>query len=504
MTASVEVLFHAHHNASTHETNYHVSILQLAHVEVTLGSYGVAYWRPDTGDDLVSLERIDSIKRVADGSVELGRDGVVIGQIHRQSASKAVFYYIFHAVQLATNGSLLLSEEMGLQNPAHVVSEKVKPYCNYFMSSFTTTGPELPMGFSLTRTSSPTPSAPSSWRTLVASVITPSMQASQHNNQEKLKTHEFNMGVLEAIGASVLILCIVSIICCRFQRVCCMTKNSVHPSVSSIMKMAVQDQYLIGQNEIQQVQDVRATDNMFKVCTGVLHQSVVVALKTMSVDGHPEVTPILETTLRSLSRLRHPNLALFLGILVDPDPKVSRLTLIHEWAPGPSLEIFLQDVPLSASCNSILALGIGQAMHYLHSQRPPALQHDLLPANIIVSSPKYKPKAMIISYGLGALHEVVHKAKGLEHQAPSIHADHQAFSRILALLWAQARAPCKMDELIRMMRQQLPEQRAASRIEMMSACFHPDLSVRPSILDILNFLEQEIEEKREESEEQRN
>jgi len=214
------------------------------------------------------------------------------------------------------------------------------------------------------------------------------MQASQHNNQEKLKTHEFNMGVLEAIGASVLILCIVSIICCRFQRVCCMTKNSVHPSVSSIMKMAVQDRYLIGQNEIQQVQDVRATDNMFKVCTGVLHQSVVVALKTMSVDGHPEVTPILETTLRSLSRLRHPNLALFLGILVDPDPKVSRLTLIHEWAPGPSLEIFLQDVPLSASCNSILALGIGQAMHYLHSQRPPALQHDLLPANIIVSSPK--------------------------------------------------------------------------------------------------------------------
>jgi len=61
-----------------------------------------------------------------------------------------------------------------------------------------------------------------------------------------------------------------------------------------------------------------------------------------------------------------------------------------------------------------------------------------------------------------------------------------------------------MYELIRMMRQQLPEQRAASRIEMMSACFHPDLSVRPSILDILNFLEQEIEEKREESEEQRN
>jgi len=268
--------------------------------------------------------------------------------------------------------------------------------------------------------------------------------------------------------------------------------------IHDIVHLAQSEQWLINLHDIE-IGHLVSTNDMFEVCTGKIFQSTQVALKTMTVCEDQASMRALYQTLRSLARLRQPTLSLFLGIAVDLQFEVPRVVLIHELQLGPHLDVYLQDKQLQAPCNLTLALELGKSVHYLHSQSPPILLPNLTPAHIIVTGPTKHPKAKIISYGLHVLHEVVHKEResgtvvqiAQQNAPPSSDAEMDSFGSILLLLMSRVRTPGEIESAIHTMTEQLADQ-ATARIELIRACFNCDLAKRPSMLEIVRFLENEI------------
>jgi len=268
--------------------------------------------------------------------------------------------------------------------------------------------------------------------------------------------------------------------------------------IHDIVHLAQSEQWLINLHDIE-IGHLVSTNDMFEVCTGKIFQSTQVAVKTMTVGEDQASMRALYQTLRSLARLRQPTLSLFLGIAVDLQFEVPRVVLIHELQLGPHLDVYLQDKPLQAPCNFTLALELGKSVHYLHSQSPPILLPNLTPAHIIVTGPTKHPKAKIISYGLHVLHEVVHKEResgtvvqiAQQNAPPSSDAEMDSFGSILLLLMSRVRTPGEIESAIHTMTEQLADQ-ATARIELIRACFNCDLAKRPSMLEIVRFLENEI------------
>ena len=85
-----------------------------------------------------------------------------------------------------------------------------------------------------------------------------------------------------------------------------------------------------------------------------------------------------------LSRLRHPNIIMLLGVSIDED---NFLYIITELYPKNSLRDFLNfnaNVDLKTKIN--LLFEIARALNYIHSLTPPILHRDIKPENIFISS----------------------------------------------------------------------------------------------------------------------
>ncbi|EKX37677.1 hypothetical protein GUITHDRAFT_40846, partial [Guillardia theta CCMP2712] len=119
--------------------------------------------------------------------------------------------------------------------------------------------------------------------------------------------------------------------------------------------------------------------------------------------GMPVVTKILKDAenveqqhgflheISVLSRLRHPNLVLFLGACLDWDPKF----IVTEYLEGGSLESFferkrlengMQDWQPTVSQVLIWATDLARALCCLHQLSPPVIHRDLKPSNLLLTS----------------------------------------------------------------------------------------------------------------------
>ena len=86
----------------------------------------------------------------------------------------------------------------------------------------------------------------------------------------------------------------------------------------------------------------------------------------------------------TLSKLRHPNLLLFMGFATQP-----RMTIVSEYMHKGSLYDFIakEKKPLDTAFVAIAALSIGRGMAYLHSKKPyPILHLDLKSPNILIDA----------------------------------------------------------------------------------------------------------------------
>lgn len=103
----------------------------------------------------------------------------------------------------------------------------------------------------------------------------------------------------------------------------------------------------------------------------------------------------LKNEVEILSRLRHPNVVLYMGASTKP-PNVS---IVTEWCSRGSLFDLLQDTSqvINASLIFGIAIGIAQGMNYLHSLEHQIIHRDLKSQNILLDG-NFNPK--VCDFGL--------------------------------------------------------------------------------------------------------
>lgn len=106
-------------------------------------------------------------------------------------------------------------------------------------------------------------------------------------------------------------------------------------------------------------------------------------------DGRRRVPPSM-TEVRVMRQVRHPNVAVFYGAIIDQ--RLSEVALVLELVSGASLAVHIRgedfaspNRPFVSECDRFsILLGISSALRHLHRHRPAIVHGDLKPTNILV------------------------------------------------------------------------------------------------------------------------
>ncbi|EPS70188.1 hypothetical protein M569_04565 [Genlisea aurea] len=130
-----------------------------------------------------------------------------------------------------------------------------------------------------------------------------------------------------------------------------------------------------------------------------LAPGVMVAIKRLAV-GRFQGVQQFDAEIRTLGRLRHPNLVTLIGYHASE----TEMFLIYNYLPGGNLEKFIQDRSTRAVDWRVLhkiALDIARALAYLHDQCIPRVLHrDVKPSNILLDEDY---NAYLSDFGLARL-----------------------------------------------------------------------------------------------------
>eukprot|EP00439_Symbiodinium_sp_Y106_P059325 s5242_g8.t1 len=144
-----------------------------------------------------------------------------------------------------------------------------------------------------------------------------------------------------------------------------------------------------------------------------------------------ESLPLLNE-LRTLRRLRHPNIVLFLGAHVVPS--TNDMALVFELIEGQTLHDWIKGQPHPVECDTgklNILLGISLALRYLHQQDKTLVHGDLKGTNVFVENGNLLPRAKLGDFGLARfLYKTEHTMGGsLRWMAPEIATGHWAWNK---------------------------------------------------------------------------
>lgn len=150
------------------------------------------------------------------------------------------------------------------------------------------------------------------------------------------------------------------------------------------------NEWLVNQNDIRLHERV-AVGGFAEVFRGTWNGTVV-AVKQLLERG-PDVVARLRAEVVTLSKLRHPNLLLFMGWCASPP------LIATEFMRRGSLHTILKrnGGNLGAIRTHHVSVSVAKGMQYLHSRQPPILHLDLKSPNILVDD---KWRAKIADFGL--------------------------------------------------------------------------------------------------------
>jgi len=137
---------------------------------------------------------------------------------------------------------------------------------------------------------------------------------------------------------------------------------------------------------------------------GYLFSSFPVAVHCANCPCERSATDVLRHDVLLLSRIRHPNIVLFMGIaLSEEEVKVS---VVNEWIDGPRLHHLLVEGLVQDTNYVPLLRDIATAVHHLHSQDPPIVHHFVNPYNVCVANFVLKPQAKLRMPGFFSVNSV--------------------------------------------------------------------------------------------------
>ena len=117
-----------------------------------------------------------------------------------------------------------------------------------------------------------------------------------------------------------------------------------------------------------------------------------ILLEDQSLGGVAKLIGNFEAECLTWSKLRHPGVVQFLGVLID---RRSRLPVLVMEKMDTSLRTYLEDhskeqFPIHQK--TFVLRQVTQALAYLHSQNPPLVHHDLSPNNVLLNVASFVTK----------------------------------------------------------------------------------------------------------------
>ena len=219
--------------------------------------------------------------------------------------------------------------------------------------------------------------------------------------------------------------------------------------------------------------------------------------------------------IRMMQSLRHPNVVLFLGAVIQPPT----LSIVCELMPLGSLHSLLHGksrggVELSGNgrLRRQMAQDCARGMSYLHSRSPPVVHHDLKPANLLVDS---NWTLKVSDFGMSRLKHTTYLSSNTpggtpEWMAPEVlrndptdeRSDVYSFAVILWELftlkypWEELSTPVQIVVQVAFLhrRPKLPTWLPSDAVGLLQKCWHKDPMERPGFPEILDALKAELPE----------
>ena len=219
--------------------------------------------------------------------------------------------------------------------------------------------------------------------------------------------------------------------------------------------------------------------------------------------------------IRMMQSLRHPNVVLFLGAVIQPPT----LSIVCELMPLGSLHSLLHGksrggVELSGNgrLRRQMAQDCARGMSYLHSRSPPVVHHDLKPANLLVDS---NWTLKVSDFGMSRLKHTTYLSSNTpggtpEWMAPEVlrndptdeRSDVYSFAVILWELftlkypWEELSTPVQIVVQVAFLhrRPKLPTWLPSEAVGLLQKCWHKDPMERPGFPEILDALKAELPE----------
>ncbi|XP_039067157.1 uncharacterized protein LOC120213084 isoform X1 [Hibiscus syriacus] len=229
-----------------------------------------------------------------------------------------------------------------------------------------------------------------------------------------------------------------------------------------------------------------------------------VAIKVFSKQEYSEdVIHAFRQEVSLMKRLRHPNVLLFMGVVVSSE----RLCILTEFLPRGSLFDILQKntTKLGWRRRVNMALDIARGMNYLHNCNPPIIHRDLKSSNLLVDK---NWTVKVGDFGLSRLkHETylsTMNGKGTpQWMAPEVlrsetsdeKSDVYSFGVILWEL-ATEKIPWGSHNSMQLIgavgfmnqRLEIPKELDPRWASMIESCWHSDPECRPTFQELLNKL----------------
>ena len=219
--------------------------------------------------------------------------------------------------------------------------------------------------------------------------------------------------------------------------------------------------------------------------------------------------------IRVMQGLRHPNVVLFLGAVIQSPT----LSIVCELMPLGSLHSLLHgksrgggELSSNGRLRRQMAQDCARGMSYLHSRSPPVVHHDLKPANLLVDS---HWTLKVSDFGMSRLKHNTYLSSNSpggtpEWMAPEVlrndptdeNSDVYSFAVILWELmtlkypWEELSSPVQIVVQVAFLhrRPKLPTWLPTEAMQLLQQCWHKDPETRPQFAEILESLKAEMPE----------
>ncbi|CAL1171289.1 unnamed protein product [Cladocopium goreaui] len=287
-------------------------------------------------------------------------------------------------------------------------------------------------------------------------------------------------------------------------------ENTGDKSFAELVELGRREHWIVEPHQLCLLENKVLGSGTFGTVLGGTFYGASVAIKMPNSDKK-EHLPLLNE-LRTLRRLRHPNIVLFLAAHVTPSS--NDMALVFELMEGPTLHDWMkaQPHPIEFDPGKLSVLrDISLALRYLHQQEKTLVHGDLKGSNVFVEGTGALPRAKLGDFGLSRfLYKTEHVMGGsLRWMAPEIATGHDrspsckadVFS--LGALMSFALTDIKpfegvdRNQILSMMRKgKLPRlnwplrdtEQLSQLVRMGEMCYSVDPSKRPDIMQVLEVI----------------